>query len=116
MWPSIDNAIPVRRPTAQMPALLTDLRQHGRGGAEPGSLHLPPGLGTQQHQQLQVRRVVQVDRAVELGQPQLNSMRSQQPREMDGLTAEERPLVLPHHDRVEPTVRVGDRGQQPSSV
>ena len=32
---------------------------------------------------------------------------------MQGLAGVERPLVLAHHDRVEPAVRVGDRRQQP---
>ncbi|WP_367139177.1 hypothetical protein [Saccharothrix sp. HUAS TT1] len=40
----------------------------------------------------------------------------QQRRQLVELPPAERPLVLPHHDRVEPTIRIPDRRQQPGRL
>ncbi|MET7426063.1 hypothetical protein [Dactylosporangium sp. NPDC005555] len=53
-----------------------------------------------------------VDRAVRLRQPQPDPGRIQQRQHRQRLIAEERPLVLAHHHRIEPPVRVGERLQQ----
>lgn len=57
-----------------MAALLAGLRLHGRRGAEPSSLHFLLRLCAQYEKQRLMRRAVQVDRPVDLWQPQLHAV------------------------------------------
>ncbi len=55
-----------------------------------------------------MRWIGQIDLPTELGKPQLHAVRGQHRRELRELIAAERTLVLPHHDRVEPSTWICD--------
>jgi hypothetical protein len=92
------------------------LSPHRRDNPEPGALHLTFRLGAQHHDQRLMGRVVVIDRPVRLGQPQLHSMLFEHRRQVLQLIGGERPLVLADHNRVEPAIRVVERGQQRSGL
>ncbi|MBB5803330.1 hypothetical protein F4560_003098 [Saccharothrix ecbatanensis] len=60
------------------------------------------GVGTEERHQPTVIVVLQVHPAADLGQPHLHTGRAQQRHQLVELPPAERPLVLTHHDRVEP--------------
>lgn len=69
-------------------------------------------MGAQQHDDRLMGRVVQVHRAVDLGQPQLDTVPVEQRRQGAELVTGERPFVLADDHRVERPVGVGHGGQQ----
>jgi len=108
----VDQAVAVGWAAAQMSALVAGLGPHRGDDAEPGSQDLAFGLDTEQHHQRHMGRVVDVDRAVEFGQPQLHAVPFEDRRYLQELFAVEGAFVLAHHDRVEPAARVSDRCQK----
>jgi hypothetical protein len=92
--------------------LLAGLRLHHQDRAEPGPLDLASGLSTQHHHERLVGHVVEVDWPVGLRDPQFYAVAAQRLREVAQLVAGERPRVLADHNRVEPAIGIGDRGQQ----
>jgi hypothetical protein len=107
----VDEPVTVRWSAAEVAALVSGLGAHRRGGSEPGAEDFPAGLVAEQHDQCLVCRVVVVQRSADLGQPQLDAMAAQGRQQMVELAGRECPFILAHDDRVEPTVRVSERGQ-----
>jgi hypothetical protein len=66
MWPRVDDAVAIRRPAADVPAVITNLETHRRFGTEPGAQDLTLGLMPKQHDQRAVGRISGVDRPVQL--------------------------------------------------
>lgn len=56
VWPGVDQPVPVRRPTAQVPALLPGLRPHRGQHPMPRPEHLPLRLRTQHRNQRSMHR------------------------------------------------------------
>jgi hypothetical protein len=107
----VRQPVPVRGPPAQV-APLPGLRGHGRPHPDAGPGDLPLRRQPQHgHRPLVLLRGV-VDPAAGLGHPQLGPVMLDQRRHQRVLAAVKGPLVLPHHDRVPPAVRVGQRGDQ----
>ncbi|MEV4272884.1 hypothetical protein AB0N38_28795 [Micromonospora aurantiaca] len=69
-------------------------------------------MHAEQGQQRQVKVVAGVDRAVELGQPQLDAVEFEQRREVAELVAVEGSFELSYYHRVESAVGVGEGCQQ----
>jgi hypothetical protein len=116
VWAGVDEAVAVRWAAAQMSALVAGLGPHRGDDAEPCAEDLAFGLDSQQHHQRHMGRVVDVDRAVEFGQPQLHAVTFEDRRHLQELLAVEGAFVLADHDRVELAVRVSDRCQEGGGV
>jgi hypothetical protein len=108
----IDESVPVGRTPAQIPSLIDGLGAHRGGDAKPRTKNLPPGLGAQYHHQCSMSGIVLVERAADLGQPQLHTGPGKRRRHGHDLIGTERPLVLADDDHVETTTRHLGRGQQ----
>jgi len=109
MRPGIHQPVSVRWPSSQIaPQLRLNLH---RLQTRPD--HLPLRLRSQLPHVPPLIRIVQIHRPVDLRQPDLNTVPLQQRRQVIELSPAESALVLPHHDRVEPAIRVLDRRQQP---
>jgi len=57
-----------------------------------------------------------VDRPVQLGQPQLHTVRGEYRRQLFVLAGVERPLELAHHDRIKPPIRLGECRKKEASL
>jgi hypothetical protein len=110
---SIRETVPIRRTTTQEPALHPSLHTHRRQHPMPSTHHLTLRLSTQQHHQRLMHRAVQLDRPARFRQRHLHPCRGQPSNDLLELITVESALVLPHHHRVEPTIRVlGSRQQR----
>jgi hypothetical protein len=67
MRPRIDQTVPIRRPPAEMTALIAGLHPHRRDGPEPGPQNLTLRLVPEQHHQRLLHRIREVDRPSRLG-------------------------------------------------
>jgi hypothetical protein len=108
----IREAVPVRRATIQEPALHPRLYPHRRQHPMPSTHHLTLRLSTQQHHQRLMHRRLQLDRTTRLRQPHLHTHGSQPLNHHPELITVERPLILPHHNRIETTLSLLRRFQQ----
>jgi hypothetical protein len=100
-----------RQPATQVPALLAGLGRHRGADPDPGPA-LPLRLDPQRGHHRLVPLGLEVDQAAGLRHPQLHAVMLEQRRHQGVLAAVERPLILPHHDRVERAIRVGHRRHQ----
>ena len=104
--PRITEPVPVRRTPAQVPALLPGLGGHRGPDPDPGPGDLPLGRQAEREHGLLVVLGVPVHPPADLRHPQRDAVVLEQRRHRRVLTAVERPLVLPDHDRVPPAIRV----------
>jgi hypothetical protein len=111
MRPRIGKPIPLRRTPTQMPTLIPRSDPLHRARTEPGPQILPMRLATQHPHHL-MHRIDRVNRPTHLRQLQLHAMLVEQRQQLLELPRRERSLELLHHDRIERTLRAGDRSQQ----
>jgi hypothetical protein len=112
MRPRIREPVPVRRPAAQVAALLPGLRGHRGPDPDPGAGDLPLGGQAEREHGLLVVLSVPVDPAADLGHPQADAVMLEQRRHRRVLAGIERALVFPDHDRIPPAVRIGQLRDQ----
>jgi hypothetical protein len=112
MRTSVHQLVPVRGTAAQVAALLTHLGRHRCTHPDPGPRDLPLRLDTQLDHQLIVALGLEIDPSTDLRHPQLHAVMLKQRCHQAEPAAIERPLVLPHHDRVEAAVGIGHRRHQ----
>ena len=106
MRPRITEPVSVRRTAAQVPALLPGLGSHRGPHPDPGTGDLPLGRQAEREHGLLVVLGVPVDPPADFRHPERDAVVLEQRRHRRVLAAVERPLILPDHDRVPPTVRV----------
>lgn len=108
----VGEPVPVRRPAAQVPALLPGLRRHRGHHPDPRPGDLTLGLHAEGDHRLVVTLGPEVDPASGFRGPQLDAEMLEQRCRQGVLRAVERPLILADHDRVEPAFRICHRDQQ----
>jgi hypothetical protein len=92
--------------------LVTSLGGHRAADPDLRAGDLPLGLHPQRQHQLLITLGGEIDPPAGLGHPQLHAVMLEQRGHEGVLAAVESPLVLADHDRVERTIRVGQRRQQ----
>jgi hypothetical protein len=112
VWSGVDETVSVGWSAAEVSALVAGLDPHRGHRPEPGPQHFAPRLVTEQHEQRLMCRIGPVDWAAELWQPQLDAVAVEHRLHLRELAAGERPLVFTDHDRVEPAIGAGRRGEQ----
>ena len=114
--PGITQPVPVRRPAAQVTALLPDLDRHRGPHPDAGPGHLPLRRQPQVRHRLLVMLGREVDPAARLRHPQLDTVMLEQRGHRRVLAPVERPLILADHDRVPAPARVRQPGDQRSGL
>ena len=110
--PRITQPVPVRRAAAEVPALLPGLDRHRGPDPDAGPGHLPLGRQPEVGHRLLIMLGGVVDRAARLRHPQLDAVVPEQRRHGRVLAAVERPLILPHHNRVPAPTGIRQEGDQ----
>ena len=105
----VGEPVPVRRPAAEVAALLAGLGGHR--GADPDPGDLPLGLQPLCQHHLLMILGLKVDPPSGFWVHSWDAVVLEQGRHLAVLAAIEGPLVFAHHDRVEPAVWIGHRRQ-----
>ena len=112
----VDEPVPVGRTAPKESALHRRLRTHGRpdSGLEPGALALRHAAEEHHHQVVGLG--ARVDLTADLRHPERDAVVREDGERQAELVAVERALRLADDDRIEPAVRPGERGEEPSCL
>ena len=114
--PGVGEPVPVRRPAAEVAALLAGLGGHRGADPDPGPRDLSFGLVPEGQHRLLVILGLVVDPAAEFGGPQLDAVVLEQRRHGGVLAAVEGALVFADHDGVPAALWIGQLSNQRSGL